>query len=243
MPLTTHGRRIRAAGIRHSVFESTNSKTRGNLYTLPTKRSMGSEGQSGSSPRRGFPVSRELSQALLESMPVNVLFKDLNGRILFANQRFCRESGCRPGELIGKTDYDLFPQEMADKYRRDDADVLARGQVLHDVEQHVTPAGDNCYVEVFKAPVQDPEGHNLGVQVLFWDVTERKLADDSFENNQSRLKLLAHGLPELVLRLDGAETEANVRQTLFSIRQTLKEALSALAELADDDGGHDHPSR
>lgn len=190
-------------------------------------------------------MSRELSQALLESMPVNVIFKDLGGRILFANQRFCRESERRPGGLIGKTDYDLFPQEMADKYRRDDADVLKRGEVLHDVERHLTADGNVSYVEVFKAPVRDAQGRNIGVQVLFWDVTERKLADDRFEDERSQLKSLASRLPDIALRLDRAGIDANSGETvssLSSLREALMQTSAALAALVGDDRGHDQNS-
>ena len=179
---------------------------------------------------------------MLDSMPVNVIFKDLGGRILYANQRFCRQSGRRPGELIGKTDFDLFPQEMAEKYRRDDADVLGRGAVMHDVERHMTADGETSYVEVFKAPVRDKKGGNLGVQVLFWDVTERKLADDAYENERSQLKSLASRLPEVILRLDRAEQDTEVSASITSLRELILQTSAALQALTDDDRRQDHDS-
>ncbi|TWU13698.1 aerobic respiration control sensor protein ArcB [Symmachiella macrocystis] len=198
---------------------------------------MASEDQLRSSSVDGFPVSKELSHALLESMPVNVIFKDLGGRILFANQRFCQESGSRPGELIGKTDYDLFPQEMADKYRRDDADVLKRGGVLHDVERHLNIDGDIRYVEVFKTPVQDAQGHHIGVQVLFWDVTERKLADEQFEDEQHQIKSLTSRIPEIALRLDRVENDFQARETMDALQEVLTRTSAALARLSAGDSG------
>jgi len=198
---------------------------------------MASEDQPRSSPVGGFPISKELSHALVESMPVSVIFKDLNGRILFANQQFCRESGRRPGELIGKTDYDLFPQDMAVKYRCDDADVLKRGGVLHDVERHLNVDGDIRYVEVFKAPVEDAQGRKIGVQVLFWDVTERILADEQFEDEQKQIQSLASRIPEIALRLDRVENDSRARETMNALHEALTRTSAVLAKFADSGSG------
>ena len=55
-----------------------------------------------------------------------ILCKDLEGRFTFANQKFCAELGHTLEEIKGKTDLDFFPKELAEKYRRDDKDVLAK---------------------------------------------------------------------------------------------------------------------
>jgi len=54
-------------------------------------------------------------QALVETLPQNILRKDLQGRFTFANRKFCQSIGKPLDELIGKTDFDLFPQELAAK--------------------------------------------------------------------------------------------------------------------------------
>ena len=59
-------------------------------------------------------------QMLVETLPQNILRKDLQGRFTFANRKFCQSIGKRLEDIIGKTDYDLFPQELAGKYHRDD---------------------------------------------------------------------------------------------------------------------------
>ena len=58
-----------------------------------------------------------------------ILCKDLEGRFTFANQKFCAELGRTLEEIKGKTDFDFFPKELAEKYRRDDKDVLGNGQL------------------------------------------------------------------------------------------------------------------
>ena len=111
--------------------------------------------------------------SLVESLPINVFRKDREGRIVFANKRYCDELKMSLSELKGKTDLDLFP-EMAEKYLRDDAWVLQTGMPFHDIESHPVGENDTMYVEVLKAPVTDSNGRRIGIQGMFWDVSERK---------------------------------------------------------------------
>ena len=84
----------------------------------------------------------------------------------------CELVGCPLDELIGKTDLDFFPKELVEKYRGDDKRVLETGQVLDVVEQHVTPKGDKLYVQTMKTPLYGPNGKVVGIQGIFWDVTQ-----------------------------------------------------------------------
>ena len=117
--------------------------------------------------------SEALYHSLVECLPCCVVRKDLDGRFTFANQKFLRDIGIPLEEFVGKTDFDFFPREFAEKYRRDDRAVLDSGQVLDIVEEHVTTKGERFYVQVMKTPLFDPDGKPIGIQGIFWDVTER----------------------------------------------------------------------
>jgi signal transduction histidine kinase/CheY-like chemotaxis protein/HPt (histidine-containing phosphotransfer) domain-containing protein len=67
---------------------------------------------------------------------------------------------------------------LAKKYRSDDRRVLKTGEVFNDVEEHLNPNGERVYMEVFKGPVHDAVGNISGIQIMFWDVTERKRAEE-----------------------------------------------------------------
>ena len=58
--------------------------------------------------------------SLVENLPVSVARKDLSGRITFANQAFCALLDLSLDEVLGKSDFDLYPEELASKYRHDD---------------------------------------------------------------------------------------------------------------------------
>ncbi|MCS6859992.1 MAG: response regulator [Abditibacteriales bacterium] len=121
---------------------------------------------------------KALYHSLVENLPsLNIFRKDLDGRFTFGNTMFCRTLGKPWEEIQGKTDFDFFPAELAEKYRRDDRQVIATGTVFRDVEEHHTPAGEKMYVEVRKSPVYDSRGEIVGVQGIFWDVTRQKQAE------------------------------------------------------------------
>ncbi len=119
-----------------------------------------------------------LFHSLVESMPQSVLCKDLEGRIIFANQRFCTLEGKSLDEILGKTDFDLYSPELAQKYRNDDQQVIQSGDTIDIVEAHQSPGREETfYVQVIKTPVYDFQDRITGVLVTFWDVTTLRRAE------------------------------------------------------------------
>lgn len=121
--------------------------------------------------------SEALYHSLVDNLPLYVLRKDLEGCFTFVNQLVCRLLERPPEDLLGKTDFDLFPQQLAEKYRSDDQAVVDRGDVVQDVEEHQTPDGRRLSMEILKAPVRDGDGQIIGTQTVFIDVTARVEAE------------------------------------------------------------------
>jgi PAS domain S-box-containing protein len=118
--------------------------------------------------------SQAFYHSLVENLPQNIFRKDLEGRFTFANQRFCSELGRTFEEISGRTDFDFFPASFAERYRRDDAAVISSGKILEAIEEHVTPDGKKLYVQVIKTPIYDADRQAIGIQGIFWDVTDKK---------------------------------------------------------------------
>ncbi len=150
-------------------------------------------------------------QSLIDSLPLNCFRKDLEGHIISANSRFCETIGRPPSEVIGKTDFDLFPFEQARKYRADDLHVVQSGEVLEDIESHVTSHGDKLFVQVLKAPAKDARNNIVGVQGMFWDVTYREHAEEARRRSDARFRRLVESnvIGVIIARLDGSLTDAN----------------------------------
>lgn len=138
--------------------------------------------------------SEAMYHSLVDTLPISILRKDLRGRLSYGNRGYCELMGRPLAELLGRTDYDLFPRELADKYLNDDERVVRTGEIFEDVEEHRTKDGKRSYVHVLKAPVRDADGKTIGTQIIFWDVTARKLAEEALARANAEL---AHSNKEL----------------------------------------------
>jgi PAS domain S-box-containing protein len=136
--------------------------------------------------------SEALYHSLVENLPCVVLRKDLEGRWTFANHRCCEFLGRPLNQLLGKTDLDIYPPGLTEKYRRDDRQVMETGGVLEDIEE-VVVVGGRRYVHVLKTAVRDAAGKVTGVQAIGWDVTERKLAEEELRKSRERFELAVQG--------------------------------------------------
>jgi sigma-B regulation protein RsbU (phosphoserine phosphatase) len=143
--------------------------------------------------------SEALYHSLVETLPQNIFRKNLEYRFTFANQQFCRVLGKPLEEIIGKTDFDFFPAALAEKYQRDDRHVLETGQTYETVEEHQPPGGSKLYVHVVKTPLRNADGQVIGLQAIFWDITQQRLAEEKIRKAnaalaQSRRELSAKNL-------------------------------------------------
>jgi PAS domain S-box-containing protein len=129
--------------------------------------------------------------SLVETLPQSILRKDLDGRFTFVNRRFCTELGRRYEEIVGRTDLDFFPRDLAEKYRADDLRVIESGQAIDVIEEHVTPQGETIFVQVIKVPLLGADGRPIGIQGIFWDVTERRRAEQQLRQQNIQLQELA----------------------------------------------------
>lgn len=142
------------------------------------------------------PLSAEsLYESLVESLPLSVFQKDRQFRILFGNQRFCDSLGRSLDELRGKRDFDLFPPELAEKYRRDDVQVMETGALFEDVEEISDAQGRRRHIQVLKAPVRNSLGQIVGVQGMFWDITDRKVTEDHLKQAHAFLDSIVDNVP------------------------------------------------
>ena len=125
--------------------------------------------------------SEAFYQTLVETLPQNILRKDSQGRFTFANRKFCQSIGKPLYDILGKTDFDFFPAPLASKYLQDDVRVMTTLENLDTVEEHVTPGGEKLFVHVIKTPLYNALGQVVGIQGIFWDVTQRKRIENELE--------------------------------------------------------------
>src|SRR6186997_1938178 len=103
---------------------------------------------------------------LFDHMPdVSFFAKDRHFRLMCASQNFIERFGFREeSQVIGKTDFDLFPSRLAENFRRDDEEVMRTGQPkLNIVELFFTGQGIPDWFVTNKLPLRDRKGHVIGV--------------------------------------------------------------------------------
>jgi len=136
--------------------------------------------------------SRLAQRALLDNQPHLAWLKDADGRFLAVNKAFADACGkVSPESLVGKTDYDAWPRELAEAYRTDDAAVMASGRQKA-VEEPIAGVEGTRWFETYKSPVFGPNGAIVGTTGVARDVTQRKLAEQRLlqaEENRRKLEL------------------------------------------------------
>jgi PAS domain S-box-containing protein len=142
--------------------------------------------------------SEALYHSLVECLPQNIFRKDLEGRFTFVNRLFCQTLGRPPEAILGRTDFDFFPKHLAEKYQADDRRVVQTLEGEDTIEEHVRPDGAKIYVHVLKTPLYDAQGSVIGVQGIFWDVTERRRIEESLAYERDLLQALLDNLPDAI---------------------------------------------
>lgn len=146
--------------------------------------------------------SESFYHSLVESLPQNIFRKDLKGRFTFANSRFCRLVERPLADIIGLTDQDLFPPQLAAKYQRDDQMVIEQGRTLQTLEAHPSADQGSLYVQVIKTPIYDAHGEIVGIQGIFWDETERYKVQEALRHERNLLRAMLETIPDHIYYKD-----------------------------------------
>jgi PAS domain S-box-containing protein len=145
--------------------------------------------------------SEAFYRSLVESLPQSVLLKDLEGRFTFANRKSCELIGKPLQEIVGKTDFDLFPSDLAAKHLEDDHKVLHRRETLETVEEHFTARGEKLYLQSIKTPIYTA-GKISGVQCVSWDVTGYQAGLEALRESEERFRHLFEEAPVACHEID-----------------------------------------
>ena len=125
-------------------------------------------------------TSETFLQSLLEHLPVAIYRKDIEGRFIFANERFCEYKGRPLVEILGKTNFDVAPEE-AQKFQSVDKLLLETGRSIENEDSWVDPNGEERWYRIFRLAVRNSSGRIVGTQGMSWEITAAKQAEQSLK--------------------------------------------------------------
>jgi PAS domain S-box-containing protein len=124
---------------------------------------------------------------LLENIPQKIFYKNRDSIYAAVNPSYAKDFGMLPEDFVGKTDYDFFPNELADKYRTDDQRVMTQG-ATEELDESYISGDEEKSIHTVKTPVYDEYGTITGVLGIFWDITERKRAEEALQQAHDELE-------------------------------------------------------
>src|SRR3989338_3395489 len=148
--------------------------------------------------------SKDLLQSVVENAPVRIFWKDRDSRYLGCNTNFAKAAGhSSPGELIGKTDFELWSKDLAELYRAGDKEVMDSGNAkLNYEEPGTTPGGNTIWARTSKVPLRDESNRVIGILGIYEDITERKQAEQELMESRRRAQLYLDTAGVMLIALD-----------------------------------------
>jgi two-component system sensor histidine kinase/response regulator len=188
---------------------------------------------------------RNLLHTLIDNLPDNVFVKDADSRIIMDNTAHRRILGASTLEqVVGKTDYDFFPENLAARYIADEQQIIQSGEALINREEPVIDKdGNRRWLLTTKVPLRDRQGMVTGIVGINHDITELKQSEAALLREKQFLEALNLNSPTAIVVLDdqekivscnpafeklygytSAETFGKSLDTLITTPETIKEA-------------------
>ncbi len=147
--------------------------------------------------------SNKLLRTVIDNIPDAIYMKDTNFRKIIANKIDAQRSHKNIADLVDKTDYEIYPNEIAEKYTQDDQKVIETGKPIINREE-ILPDGDKLrWVLTSKIPLRNDENEIIGLVGIGRDITEIK-------ENESRLKLLQQVIEQSPLSVIITDTKGKI---------------------------------
>ena len=135
----------------------------------------------------------KLLSEFIDSVPDVIYLKDKNGKLILVNQAHAKGLNLKPEEVVGKTDFDIFPKKRAQKMFEDDMQVIKFGKPIIDKVERATRAdGVDNYVTTTKIPRYDAKGRIVGLIGVTRDITHRMQLESVMQEKAQIMKRLQY---------------------------------------------------
>ncbi len=158
-------------------------------------------------------AEHDLLRALIDNMPDYIYVKDVGSRFVLANRALAQLVGAKnPEDLLGKTDFDYFPKELASVFHSDEQAILQFGEPLVNQEERGVDAEGNAkWLSTSKVPLRNRQGEVHGIIGIGRDITVPKQAEQALRLSEASFRSVVEGAPYGIFRatVDGRFLRVN----------------------------------
>ena len=170
---------------------------------------------------------RNLLRTIIDNIPEPVYVKDLEGRKILLNQAEADLLGVGTvGEILGKTDADFYPYDVAEKTRKEDRQILSsQTPMIHEEVMVTTKSGSEIWLEGNKIPYFDSSGKIMGIIGISHNITNRKKAEREIQENADKYQSIFNSFLDLFYRSDLKGNILVVSPSVYKLAGYLPEEL------------------
>ncbi len=145
-------------------------------------------------------AERNLIRTLIDTLPDLIYAKDVESRFILANVATARQMGAATAdELLGKSDLDFYPRDLAREYLASEQPIIRDGKVISIEEPTIDADGQARWQTSTKVPLRSATGDVIGLVGITADITARKLAEESLREIEERFRVIAETSPIPIL--------------------------------------------
>jgi PAS domain S-box-containing protein len=194
---------------------------------------------------------RNLLKTLIDNLPSGIFVKDKNYRKVVANKLHLESTashlahiGIDPQmDIIGKTDFEVFTKEEAQKYYLDDQKVINDGEsIINKEEEGFGPDGKRIWLMISKIPLYDTRDNIIGMIGITTDITERKQILDTLAEEEFLLQSLMDNVPESIYFKDMESRFIRINKSLAK-KHNLKSSQDAIGKTDFDFFTYEHANQ
>jgi PAS domain S-box-containing protein len=138
---------------------------------------------------------RDLMRIIIDNLPDCIYAKDKDGRFVLNNYAHARHLGVRtPAEMLGKSDFDFFPKELATQFFADEQKIIETGAPVINQEQYKAvrvdgkETAEKRWSYTSKVLWRDPAGRVIGTAGVTRDIHEIKMIEQALRKSEEKLR-------------------------------------------------------
>jgi len=174
-------------------------------------------------------------KAILDNIPDIAWLKDVQGKFIAVNEPFARACGFKIEDIVGKTDLDIWPKELALNYRADDQEVIDSKKRKCVQEMLMYQEGGEQWIETIKTPFFDNQGKVIGTTGIARNITLHKNEAERLKDIRAELELRVKvRTAELVSSNEALRKEISERKIAESVLIESENKFRTMFELSSD---------